>query len=93
MSVRLEHFCEFSKSNFAEALKVALRNAVFIRADEVTIEEDDDGVRAYVDVMHTISKTDIELIIAIFDGLDWQIGTSCYQCTYRVIFYLTQGWL
>lgn len=93
MSVTLKKYCETSQSNFAEALKVALRNAVFIRCDEVTIEKDDDGVRAYVDVMHTISKTDIELIIAIFDGLDWQISTSCKRCEYRVIFYLTAGWL
>lgn len=93
MSVTLEKYCEYTKSRFADALAVALRNAVFIRCDEVTLEKDDDRVRAYVDVMHTISKTDIELIIAIFDGLDWQIGTSCYQCTYRVIFNLTAGWL
>lgn len=93
MSVRLEHYCEFSESKFAEALKVALREAVFIRADEVTVEEDDDGVRAYVDVKHPFSRTDIELFIAVFDGLDWQIGTSCGQCTYRIIFYLTAGWL
>lgn len=93
MSVTLEKYCETTKSEFADALAVALRNAVFIRADEITLEKDDDGVRAYVDVMHTISKTDIELIIAIFDGLYWQIGTSCCQCTYRVIFYLTPGWL
>lgn len=93
MSVTLEKYCETSQSKFAEALEVALRNAVFIRTDDVTIEKDDDGVRGYVDVMHTISKTDVELIIAIFDGLEWQIGTSCYKCTYRVIFYLTPGWL
>lgn len=93
MSVTLEKYCETTKSGFADALAVALRNAVFIRCDEVTIEKDDDGVRAYVDVMHTISKTDIELIIAIFDGIDWQIGFSCCQCAYRVIFYLTPGWL
>lgn len=93
MSVRLDEYCETSKSGFADALSVALRNAVFIRGDEVTIEKDDDGVRAYVDVMHTITKMDVELMISIFDGLYWQIGTSCYQCTYRVIFYLTAGWL
>lgn len=93
MSVRLDEFCETSQSKFAEALKVALRNAVFIRADEITIEKDDDGVRAYVDVMHTLTKTDVELIISIFDGLGWQIGTTCYECTYRVIFFLTPGWL
>lgn len=29
MSVRLDEFCETSQSKFAEALKVALRNAVF----------------------------------------------------------------
>lgn len=93
MSVTLEKYCETTKSGFADAIAVALRNAVFIRADVVTIEKDDDGVRAYVDVMHTLSKTDIELIIAIFDGLDWQIGTSCDRCSYRVIFFLTAGWL
>lgn len=93
MSVTLEKYCENTKSGFADAIAVALRNAVFIRADVVTIEKDDDGVRAYVDVMHTLSKTDIELIIAIFDGLDWQIGTSCDRCSYRVIFFLTAGWL
>lgn len=93
MSVKLDEFCETSESKFAEALKVALQDVVFIRADEVTIEKDDDGVRAYVDVMHTISKTDVELIISIFYGLDWQISTSCEKCTYRVIFYLTPGWL
>lgn len=93
MSVTLEKYCETSQSKFAETLAVALRNAVFIRVDMVTINEDDDGVRAYVDVMHTISKTDVELIISIFDGLDWQIGTSCDRCSYRVIFYLTTGWL
>lgn len=93
MSVRLDEYCETSKSKFAEALKVALRNAVFIRADEVTFEEDEDDVRAYVDVMHTLTKVDVQLMIAVFDGLDWQIGTSCHQCEYRVIFYLTPGWL
>lgn len=93
MSVTLEKYCETSQSNFAEALKVALQEAVFISVDEVTIEKDDDGVRAYVDVMHTLTKGDVELIIAIFDGLDWVIGTSCSKCTYRFIFYLTPGWL
>lgn len=93
MSVRLDEFCETSQSKFAEALKVALQNAVFIRADEITIEKDDDRVRAYVGVIHTITKTDVELIISIFDGLDWQIGPSCYKYTYSVIFYLTPGWL
>lgn len=93
MSVRLDEYCETSQSKFADALKVALRNAVFIRADEVTFEDDEDDVRAYVDVMHTLTKMDVQLMIAIFDGLDWQIGTSCSQCTFRVIFYLTPGWL
>ena len=93
MSVTLEKYCETTKSGFADALAVALRNGVLIRADDITIEKDDDGIRAYVDVMHTISWTDIKLIMALFDGLDWQIGTSCCQCTYRVIFYLTAGWL
>lgn len=93
MKKTLLQYCETSQSEFADALEVALRNAVFIRADEVTLEKDDDGVRAYVDVCHTLSKTDIELITCIFDGLDWQIGTSCDRCTYRVIFYLTVGWL
>ena len=93
MSVTLEKYCETTKSRFADALAVALQKAVFILADEVTLEKVDDGVRAYVDVMHTIYKTDIELIITIFDGLYWQIGTSCSRCTYRVIFYLTPDWL
>ena len=93
MSVTLEKYCETSQSNFAESLKVALRNGVFIRVDMVTIEKDYDEVRAYVDVKHSLSKTDFELIIAIFDGLDWQICTSCFRCTYRVIFNLTAGWL
>lgn len=93
MSVRLDEFCETSQSKFAEALKVALQNAVFIRADEITIEDDEDYTRGFVDVMHTLTKSDVQLMISIFDGLDWQISTTCYQCTYRVIFYLTQGWL
>lgn len=93
MSVTLDEYCETSQSNFAEALEVALRNAVFISVDMVTIEKDYDGVRAYVDVKHTLDKADVELIIAIFDGLDWQICTSCFRCTYRVIFNLTAGWL
>ena len=93
MSVKLDEYCDFSQSMFAEALKVALRNAIFIRADEVTIEKDDDGAIAYVDVSHSLTKEDIELIISVFDGLDWQICTSCDRCTYRVIFYLTAGWL
>lgn len=93
MGTTLSEYCETSKSKFAEALKVALRNAVFIRADEITIGVVEDYAQGYIDVMHTLTKTDIELMISIFDGLDWQIGTTCYQCTYRVIFYLTPGWL
>lgn len=93
MSVTLEKYCETSQSKFAEALKVTLRNALFIHADEVTIEREDDGVRAYVDVMHTITKRDVDIMISLFDGLDWQIGPSCYRCTYRVIFFLTPSWL
>ena len=93
MSVRLDEFCETSQSKFAEALKVALQNAIFINSDEVTIEKEVGSVRAYVDVMHTITKMDSELIISIFDGLDWQIGPSCEKCTFRVVFYLTAGWL
>lgn len=93
MSVRLDEFCETSQSKFAEALKVALQNAVFIRADEITIGVVENYAQGYIEVMHTLTKTDIELIISIFDGLDWQIGTTCYQCTYRITFYLTPGWL
>ena len=93
MSVTLEKYCETTQSRFAGALSVALMDGIFILADEVTLEKDDDGVWAYVDVMHSITMTDVELISSIFDGLLWQIGTSGYKCTYRVIFNLTTDWL
>lgn len=72
---------------------VASRNAIFLSNDSVTIEKEGDKVRAYVDVNYTLSKTEIGLINAIFDGLDWQICTSYQICTYRVVFYLTAEWL
>lgn len=93
MGTTLFEYCETSQSKFAEALKVALQNAVFIRADEVKFEDGEGDVMAYVDVMHTLTRMDVELIISIFDGIVWQIGTSCERCTFRVIFYLTPGWL
>lgn len=93
MSVRLDEYCGTSQSKLAEALKVAMQNAVFLGLDELKILDDVDGVCARVVVQHSISKTDVLLIMDLFGEIYWQIVTSVEKSAYEVIFYLTKEWL
>ena len=93
MSVTLKEYCETSQSKFAESLRVLMHYAVFIDVDFVEFVKDEDGAKAHIQVMHSISSNDARLLLEVFDGVYWQITTSTEQCTYEVIFYLGQEWL
>lgn len=88
MSVTLKTYCETSQSKFAEALKVAMEDGIFIPLDEIKFVKDEKGVRAHVFGMHVISYYDFDKLNSKFEGFYWQVWPSSYQYTFDVVFFL-----
>lgn len=91
MSVTLEKYCETSQSKFAEALKVALKDVVFVGSDDIEFEEVSDQVKARIQVMYSLSVFDVRHLLDAFSAFYWGIepGNDVYE--YYIVVYLKKG--
>jgi len=91
MSVTLEKYCETSQSKFAEALRVALKDVVFIGSDELNLEWVGDKVRASIGIMYTLSMFDVKHLLDAFSDFYWQIDPTSSDYTFVIVVHLKSG--
>ena len=91
MSVTLEKYCETSQSKFAEALRVALKDVVFIGSDEIDFEEVSGKVRASIKIMYTLSMFDVKHLLEAFSDFYWNIEPTNSDYSFQIVVHLKAG--
>lgn len=93
MSVRLDEYCETSQSKFADALRVALKDVVFIGSDEIEFVENGDKVKADIKIMYSLTMFDVKHLLDVFRDFFWSIEPINDTYTYRIVVNLKKGML
>lgn len=93
MSVRLDEYCETSQSKFAEALKVALKDVVFVGSDEIEFVENGDKVKADIEIMYSLNRFDVKNLLDAFRDFFWSIEPINDTYTYRIVVNLKKDML
>ena len=88
MSVTLKKYCETSQSKFAEALRVALKDVVFIDSDELNFEEVSGKVRASIKIMYTLTMFDVKHLADAFRDFYWSIEPTNSDYSFEVVVHL-----
>lgn len=88
MSVTLEKYCETSQSKFAEALRVALKDVVFIDSDELNFEEVSGKVRASIKIMYTLTMFDVKHLSDAFNDFYWSIEPTNSDYAFDIVVHL-----
>lgn len=88
MSVTLKEYCETSQSKFAEALRVALRDVVFIDSDELNFEEVSGKVRASIKVMYNWTMFDVKHLFDAFNDFYWSIEPTNEIYSFEIVVHL-----
>ena len=91
MSVRLDEYCETSQSKFAEALKVARTDVVFLGSDEIEFVEVGDIVKADIKIMYPLTVFDVRHLLDAFRDFFWSIEPNDADYSYNIVVNLKKG--
>lgn len=76
MSVFIEDYCKVNTNDFAKRLKELYDEAVIIGSDELEFSVCEFDVIARINIEHTISCFDIEVMMEVLAGCYWRFITS-----------------
>lgn len=93
MSVTLKEYCETSQSKFAEALRVALENVVFIDSDELNFEEFSGNVSATIKIEYSLRMFDVKHLIDAFNDFYWSIQPTNSVYSFEIVVNLKSDWI